>query len=449
MMYAGRCLALVLAIGGLAVPLSAQETAPSREPLVLDLDGCIAYALENSYDLARQRITLANSQLGITIARHKYAPGISGSASHRDSTTPGSLKVRQVLPTDLEISASASAADLGDSDARSDPGYSIGLSKRILGGGSYHESMLEIDNSLIDAAIAANRLSEQERDMVRRVMRQYYDLQRARQTLVIRQRRVEIAQANLEHAIAREDPLDIANAQLNVPTSEAALLRSEREINTALDELKRLIGAPLDAPVEITGEVVFESREVDVESDIKRSEVSHETVLNKRLEIRKTENELPISRSRVLPAVDLGFTADRGGGTAKEDGWSYETRVSASWNLFAGAERAKLRQLRNQLADADLSLEMLLRERQTSLTNLARRLEEALRQVDIGRQGVEVAERRAALYNDRWENGAIDILEYIRSQNDLEQSRVDLVDLEITYLETLADYLHAVGDPLR
>jgi outer membrane protein TolC len=211
--------------------------------------------------------------------------------------------------------------------------------------------------------------------------------------------------------------------------------------------MKQIIGAPLDAPLDVVGEVSFAPQDIRVEDDIRDSAETHEDVLNQRLAVRKLENELPVQRARVLPGVDVAAGAtQRGDGDA--DGWEYEARVTASWTLFAGAERARVRQLRNHLADADLALDILLRERETTLRSFARRLDEALRQVEIGRQSLDVAARRAALYSDRWENGAIDILEYIRSQNDLEQSRVDLVDLEITYLETLADYRRVVGAPV-
>lgn len=426
----------------------------STVPLVLDLDGCVAYALSNALDLAQQRLSLDNAALATLIARQKYAPEVSALVSHRDDDegTSGGVAVKQTLPADLEFTAGVDTTDVADGDAWSQPEYAVTLSKRILGGGSYGESMLDIDNSLIDEVAAANGYASFQRDLVRRVLRQYYQLHRARQTLAIRKRRLEVSRTNLDHATAREDPLDIVNAQLEVPASEAALVRSQREIDSALDVMKQLVGAPLDAPLAVVGELGFAAQTIHVEDDLRRSAESHEDVLNQRLEIRKLENELPVRRSRTRPAVDVSAGARQKGDSDEDrtsDDWAFETRVTASWTLFAGAERARVRQLLNQLADADLALALLLRERETSLRGLARRLDESLRQVELGRRSLDVAVRRAALYSDRWENGAIDILEYIRSQNDLEDRRVDLVDLEITYLETLADYRNAVGIPVH
>ena len=56
-----------------------------------------------------------------------------------------------------------------------------------------------------------------------------------------------------------------------------------------------------------------------------------------------------------------------------------------------------------------------------------------------------MAETRLELYDDRWQNGEIDILEFIRSQNDLESSRIQLINLQTTYMELLGEYDFTVG----
>lgn len=213
--------------------------------LRLDLNGCLAYALNNALDLAQQRLSLDNSTLATLIARQKYMPSVAAQMTRSENgedRTSGSATLKQTLPWDLDISAGASRSDLSDSESAS---YTIALSKRILGGGTLAESNLEIDRSLIDEVVAANRLAVFERELARKVTRQFFQIHRARQTLAIRERRLEASKVNVENALAREDPLDIANAQLEVPVSEAALMRTQREIANALDSMKQLIGAPL------------------------------------------------------------------------------------------------------------------------------------------------------------------------------------------------------------
>ena len=58
---------------------------------------------------------------------------------------------------------------------------------------------------------------------------------------------------------------------------------------------------------------------------------------------------------------------------------------------------------------------------------------------------MKLGEGRAEIYADRWENGEIDILEYIRSQNDLENSRIELIRLKTTYMELVGAYQFTTG----
>ena len=49
------------------------------------------------------------------------------------------------------------------------------------------------------------------------------------------------------------------------------------------------------------------------------------------------------------------------------------------------------------------------------------------------------------LYQDRWENGEIGILEYVRSQNELENAGTQLILQKTSHMELLAQYTFAVG----
>ena len=53
------------------------------------------------------------------------------------------------------------------------------------------------------------------------------------------------------------------------------------------------------------------------------------------------------------------------------------------------------------------------------------------------------------IYQDRWENGEIDIVEYIRSQNSVEDARVTLINDQMTYLDVLARYHNLTGRDRR
>ncbi len=80
-----------------------------------------------------------------------------------------------------------------------------------------------------------------------------------------------------------------------------------------------------------------------------------------------------------------------------------------------------------------------------NIESVAAQLVEAEKSVELGRQRVKVLERQLILYQDRWENGEINILEYVRSQNDLENAKVQLVTQQARYMELRAEYDFLTG----
>ena len=108
-------------------------------------------------------------------------------------------------------------------------------------------------------------------------------------------------------------------------------------------------------------------------------------------------------------------------------------------------ERLKTRRLAQQIASDEIGIEDIKQARVRSLRDFARRIGETRRLVELQEVKIKVAERRSELYADRWQNGEIDILEYIRSQNDLENSRIQLINLQTTYMDLLGEYEFNVG----
>ena len=191
----------------------------------VSMDQCVRYALTNSPAIRRADLALQNRRLDTVIARAKFAIGLGGSAS-RDVTaegTSGSLEVKKEFVGGINLSSKLSVTD-AQADESDAAGVSVTLSKVILGGGSFRESLLGIDNSLIDELIALNSLSKSQREIEYRVRQTYYRIIRTTQYLKIRELKLEAAKKNLEHAVERDNPLDVATARMEVPDSEASVL---------------------------------------------------------------------------------------------------------------------------------------------------------------------------------------------------------------------------------
>ena len=275
----------------------------------------------------------------------------------------------------------------------------------------------------------------------------FYQILRDYQTVRVWELRLERAQRNLEHALEREDPLDIANARIDVPATEASMLRARRAIDTSLDQLKKLIGMDVRDELDVERGFDFTVTPVTVDEDIAFCFRNHEEILNLGLEIKKLEDTALVKREARLPEVKLS-------GTATQDSEermdlqaepTYKVGLSLAWELGRKTDQAQYRKADYDVLARKLGLESLKQEMVRQLRDLARKLDETAKLIGLQDQRITVGERQVELYRDRWENGEIDILEYVRSQNDLENSRIELINLKTTYMERLAEYLFTTG----
>jgi len=413
----------------------------------LSLNECLAYALVNSRELHKLRIAQDSQKLNTMVRRGKFRFGISANSSHGIDAedTTGSVTLRKELPGSINVSATGAANDYGDSTDTAQMAFQI--SKVILGGGSIQESMLDIDNSLLDELVKQNQVRRYERELSYRVKRNFYRLIRNKQTLRINQMRLERARKNLEHAVERQRPLDIATARTEVPENEAAVLRAERLIASSLDELKELIGMEMLFALSLDTTFAFAESEFDISDDIIFCYANHEDILNAELQKKKLENELPVRRARRLPKVTLSGTATQDSEDGVNLSGDSEGRVglALSWELGGVTERLNAERLTNDVRSKQIDILDLKQGKVRSIRDLGRRLEETLQLIRLQEQKITVAELRSELYADRWENGEIDILEYIRSQNDLENSRIALINHQTSYMELVGEYDFTVG----
>jgi outer membrane protein TolC len=414
----------------------------------MTLEQCMDYALEHSRDLAQLRITLDNQQLTTKISRGKYRPilSLSGDQQGGDDGTSASASLKQELPAGFTVTASGSA-DEGQGDNADSRKLSLSISKVLLGGGSWSESMLEIDNSLLSELVERNRLHRYERELAYRVKQNYYLLIRNHQTLRINVLRLERARKNLEHALERQRPLDIATARIEVPDNEAGVLRAKRQIESAEDNLKILIGMDVEEETAFDATFAFAERPIDIRADIAFGVTNHEDIINAGLQKQQLENEWPVQRAKRWPKL----TASAGSARTDRDGSDVEDDTDAtfglalSWEPGGYTERLKARRIAWNIDSKEIDIEDLRQEKAKDIRDLGRRIRETLQLVRLQEQKIQVAEQRSELYADRWQNGEIDILEYVRSQNDLENSRIQLINLQTTYMELLGEYDFTVG----
>ena len=427
----------------------AQEVAkPKVKPL--SLQDCINYALKHSPDLKKLQLAHSDRKYDTIIARAAFDLGISVTSTRDDEDRENSH--RATLSKDIPGGVTLSSTGRFTSDELANTqqsDISVTLSKVLLGGGTLEEDLQGIRDGLVDELIALNNISREKRNIRFRIARQFYRIIRNKQGLAIELRRLERAKKNLEHAKERDKPLDIATAEIEIPETELNVITANRRIASEFDALKIIMGMSPEKEIAIEEGFEYKTLEIKLKDDLFFAEQNEETFINNSLNREKDERDLRISKSKTNVDLSLDFTHtidSKGTENANLDGRSDNiVSLNLSFDLGERADRARLAKSRNNLEENSVDRYILRQNKMRTLRDLERNLSETEQAVVIQEQRIKLSERQLELFKDRWENGEIDILEYIRSQNSLEDAKVRLINLKTNYMEQLAEYLFEVG----
>jgi outer membrane protein TolC len=319
----------------------------------------------------------------------------------------------------------------------------------LLGGGSIEESLQAVRDSLINELISRNSLAREKRSIKSEIQSLFYRVIQNTQALEVEKRRLESAKKNLEHAIERDKPLDIATAKIEIPETELNLIKVERTIQSNLDDLKVLMGMSPDAVLVINEDFNFELLEFNINEDLIYAEKNDEHFINNSLNREILERSVRVRKENTQIDLDVSLSqnfknsdSDNANLSGNDD---QILSLNFGWDFGRREDKARLAKSHNNLDENSVDRYILRQNKFKELRGFNRDIEESSRSIVIQGQRIELNETQIELYKDRWENGEIDILEYIRSQNNLESSRVQLIRLKTNYMDLVNKYLFEVG----
>ncbi|MCM8532550.1 MAG: TolC family protein [Lentisphaeraceae bacterium] len=438
---------ILVVVSVLSVSLLAQDKMEEKK---LTVEECFTYALENSPEIKKRLFNLSNSEYDTQIQRAVFDLSLSGGAARNLEYKENSsdLTLSQELPGGVDISASGSL-DSDDQENSQDSSLSLAISKKLLGGGSLEESLQGYRDSLVQELINRNRLSREKRNIRSEIQSLFYQIIQNKQSLEVEKRRLESAKKNLEHAIERDKPLDIATAKIEIPETELNLIRAERQIQANYDELKVLIGMSPDKTIGINEEFNFELLKTEIYKDLEYAEGNDELFINNALSKEILDRDLRVKKEKTQ--IDLSLSFQQNFRNSDSDnanlGGNDDQVVSLNfgWDFGRRSDKARLAQSKNNLDENTVDRYILRQNKFRQLRGFVRDIDETAKSIVIQEQRIALNQTQIELYKDRWENGEIDILEYIRSQNNLESSRVQLIRLKTNYMDLVNRYLFEVG----
>lgn len=422
------------------------STAWAKETPKFSLENCIQYALKNSKNIQKQKISLESSRERVLIQSADFDFTLDASSSRQldDRNDNHRATVSKRLPGGFTIGTTARGSnDHVNNDESNSIDFTI--TKKLLDGASELEDLINIQDAETDVRTATNDLQLNERQVRFQVQRSYYALIRDRQSLSIQKTRVKAAEQSLLFVKEKDSsPVDISVSQVQLSERKLAVIQNEIAISSTLDELKRLMGFPVQDQLEVSDKFQFATFDYKLQEDIDHSLAKHEDFLNSRNRKRKLDRAFKVAGKNLLPDLDLVYNRNlsSSGANTNLHGEDNQTiGLNLSWTIGNRRERASKAIAKNNINDYKADLFLLKQRKIQRLRELDRRLQESIKAISIQEEQIIANEFRQEVFRIRWTNNEISILEYVRAQNDLQSARVQLINLQTNYMTLKAEYL--------
>jgi outer membrane protein len=317
----------------------------------------------------------------------------------------------------------------------------------------------------------------------------YYNLIGAIAGLEVAQGSLDVARTSLKNNQTRVEvgtmaPIDITAAEAEVASNEELVIIQQAAIESAQDNLRATIMNPKQpdfwsARFVPTEQPLVAPRAIDVDAAIKNALANRTDLREFKKNMENTDINLKLAANQKLPTVDLtaryGLTGiagtlfdldrttfpptvlsqtQRSFTQALRDvfandfkTWSFQVNVAypiGTSQAEAAYAQAKLQkqQEQTQLTGLELTVTQAVRE-------AARSVSTNLKRVEATKRARELAEKRLAADNKRFEVGLATTFELLQSQRDLARAKQSELRATIDYNQSLVDFEAVQIAPIR
>ena len=476
---------------------------PSRPVRRLSIDEAVTLALEQNLDLRVERINPLIQDTLVAEARSVYAPTLSTTLTGDDRDRPagsifdgGDVVTDRFLRDNVDVvqqvplkggrysatwfsQRSSSTNVFNQYNPYLQSNLSLNYTQPLvrdfgIDGSRWQISISRANRDLSDIDLRRAVVSTE-----RTVRNAYWQLVFARSFLEVQRQSLALAEESLRNNRTRVEvgtmaPIDIVEAENEVARNREAVIRAEADLERAEDRLRTLVFDP-DTPdfwsmsLEPGDSPVLEAREIDVDDAVRNALLNRTDLdtLDNGLEV--TDTNIRYYRNQRLPDVSLqvnyglvgvggeqllrtgGFPGTVVGRQQKSFGnvlgdifanefptWTVGVTVSYPLGTSAAdaaLERSRLERSRSEASRRSLELSIAAQVR-----DAARSVRTNLQRVEATRVARELAERRLAAEQRKFEVGLSTNFLVFQAQRDLATARNQEQSAILDYVRSLVDF---------
>ena len=409
----------------------------TQDTLTLNLDKALEIALSDN-----PTIKVAEEEIALKKVSHKEAwqnllpeASISGTMSHT-ITAP-------------QFSIGDQTVKMGKDKANTATG-TLNISLPLFAPAVYRAmSMTKTD---IELAVEKSRASKQ--DLVNQVTKAYYQLMLTQDSYDVLQKSYKLAEDNYNIVNAKYrqgtvSEFDKITAEVQMRSVKPSVISAGNAVTLSKLQLKVLMGITADVDIKIDDSlaayegVVFANQlDNTVHEGLVNNTIMKQLELN-RLMLQKNIKSL---RTNFMPTLGLGYS------------YQYQSMNNDSWNVFnynygsssslvfslsiplyKASNFTKLKSNRIQMRQLDQNRLDTERKLNMQITSYQDNMSASSEQVSSNKENVMQAEKAVQIAGKRYEVGKGTVLE-------LNTSQVQLTEAELTYNQSIYDYLVAKAD---
>ena len=409
----------------------------TQDTLTLNLDKALEIALSDN-----PTIKVAEEEIALKKVSHKEAwqnllpeASISGTMSHT-ITAP-------------QFSIGDQTVKMGKDKANTATG-TLNISLPLFAPAVYRAmSMTKTD---IELAVEKSRASKQ--DLVNQVTKAYYQLMLTQDSYDVLQKSYKLAEDNYNIVNAKYrqgtvSEFDKITTEVQMRSVKPSVISAGNAVTISKLQLKVLMGITADVDIKIDDSlaayegVVFANQ---LDNTVHEGLVNNTTMKQLELNRLMLQKNIKSLRTNFMPTLGLGYS------------YQYQSMNNDSWNVFnynygsssslvfslsiplyKASNFTKLKSNRIQMRQLDQNRLDTERKLNMQITSYQDNMSASSEQVSSNKENVMQAEKAVQIAGKRYEVGKGTVLE-------LNTSQVQLTEAELTYNQSIYDYLVAKAD---
>ena len=444
------------------------QDAAEKEKVVLTVDDAVAYALENNKSLKSAAIDLEMKKRAKMYSWNTFLPSLGVSATASRTTENSTYDtIRSTIISEARLGALEKGGSFPSSKydlAVSEAGFSdeeklhwAVIAPNISAQWNFNLAMIESIRAA-KASYEAGEISWEQtsKEMEVNVKKMFYGLLLQEESLNIQRDKLNNAKARYEQASINYKnglvpELSVLNSQVNYENQKPEVLSAEQSFKQQKDMFVFLLGLPFGTDIELKGTVDSKFVEVNADELVSKYLENNDEVRSLKKNIELLNISLNASRfSTFTPSLSVNYGFQpivyAGGewnslGDATDNGSLSFTLVYSNLldMLPFSANMQKMKDTKQQIAQAELGLEQLVQNTEIEIHTLVDNLYKCQANIEAMMRNVELARKAYNSTLRAYNNGTQELLEVRDSENSLNQARLGLMNEKFNYISALLD----------